>query len=214
MENEKPELFIGKDEARWNKPTVFEYNPKDKRFDNIFIATQYWGSDTPFTYRIIEDAVELYFARRVRPLKLELKHLPELESYLLEHHQFKMKDRTHCKPTHKFVGEVLKESNVGYYSVCYHHSRIIKDAHFREAIAYLITSMGAVVFFKKRGGISCYHIGTLYQGTNFKHSTATYLCLKNGLELLEDAKHNKTGKVFLPMKSREEIINTMILEKI
>lgn len=188
------------------------YTPSNPKYNSFRLWSDYKGN-TPYSYKFVEDNdVVIYFNHRSAPHRMEGIYFEQLKHFLID--KMKIDLIPIIDTSYERVTDVLEKAKISYYRIQYHHTRTIERAHQRPVLAYAVSFGSAVLFFKKRGGILCYHIGTIGLGYRYSWSTASCISLKNGLQLLDYIKQYKLGKVYLPRKSKQEIIDTMILEKI
>ena len=190
-----------------------KYIPDNElKYKAFEIGTYY--STRPTYYKTIGDMTTLYFEDGHNEFaRMETKYLNKLKKF----YRIRLKETLLEVPDTKditTVSDILADIGIKGFSIGYNQTRTIKRAMFREAIAYAKSYCGCLIFFRKRGGLLCYHISKVIHDCRYQENKGHNIKLKSGLELLRDIKQSGLGEVYLPPLVEEEIINQMILDEL
>jgi len=200
----------------WDKKRkiyYIEYKPDDvSKYKGFDIGNYY--CTRPTYYKTEDDVTTLYFENGIGEFaRMETKYLNKLKKF----YRLRLKESLVEMPDVEdttTVRDVLGDCGIQYFSIGWGETRTIKRAMFRDAIAYAKSYCGCLIFFRKRGGLLCYHISKIIRNGGYVENKGHVLSLSKGLGLLREIKQNGLGKVELTPLIEEEIVNQMILDEL
>jgi len=165
-------------------------------------------------YEILDEKrIALYEARKGIPSIIDINYFDGIKDFLLEIVGEDIKERKEVTKHKLIVGDLLRACKLDYITLGYGSSRTIAKSHLQKAIAYNKSYFGLIVTFRnKKKKLQTFiltkspHWYGNCKGRSLDH--------KDAIEIYEEIRKNKLGAVVFSKKTKQEMIDEMIVESI